>query len=602
LTRFSNPCHSLPTDSSVKVNSLRLPLYLAVLALISCAAYAQPGVDNATVNGTLSPSQSFLVFPGATTSIATVFQDNGAGVTFAFLTFEVWPSPSFTCKIGVQLGSPLNQSVVYLHDDGGNSEAGMTVGSGQSESNSKCSLFAAGSSVTQSGIFYTVTVSVVFNAPYNGIKYIYGDAYDRNGVSSGWYVPNAAFTVSSQDFAPQSISVAPSGGSSLPGDIKQFQVTIHDLNGIFTVWHLEFMLSAEGSGWQPGYTFQPTQRCKVVAEASANLIWVENDSENGLSPPGFGNFGGSNPSSISSNRCTLYPSLSSAVYPDIDTGVFTFAVSFNPAFTGLMQDHMYIADNTGLDHWDTQAEGTWTWNVQGGAPTPTIGSLSTSSALVGACTSTFILGSGLSGNPQISSTDPNITFTVNSISDSQLGVTLCINSGDTDGDTLLFVTSFAQQSAGTRLTKQIPGSISVISSRILSTVEATAIGCRSSEYGVLINIKYQVNDRAGRNIAAAGMIPVEKVTQYVVNGVLFGDPQPTFTNFTNNIPTDQAGSFLDTPFGQCGTGAFISSDIQEIAIQIGASRYSVRTNNWQYRSSSPATGSVSNGGDINLAR
>ena len=332
---------------------------------LACSAYAQPGINSASVNGVTSPSTSMYIYPGSTTSISSVFQDNGAGLSYAFYTFDVWPSPSYACKVGVQIGSPLNQSLVYLHDDNGNELAGMTVGANQSESNSKCQVFAAGSSVTQSGSQYTVTVSVIFNDPYNGTKYVYVNGYDRNMVSSGWYCPNAAFTVYSTDYAPQAISVSPASGSSQVGQIQTFQVTIHDTNGAFTMWHLEFMLAPEGGGWQPGYNFQPTQRCKVVAEASADLIWVESDTENGMSPPGYGSFGASSPASISSNRCTLYPSMTSEVYTDIDTAVITFAVSFSSNLTGQLQDHMYIADNLGLDHWDTQSDGTWNWNVSG---------------------------------------------------------------------------------------------------------------------------------------------------------------------------------------------------------------------------------------------
>jgi hypothetical protein len=68
--------------------------------------------------------------------------------------------------------------------------------------------------------------------------------------------------------------------------------------------------------------------------------------------------------------------MSSEVYTDIDTAVITFAVSFSSSFTGMMQDHMYIVDNLGMDHRDTQSDGTWTWNV-GTYPLLTISGMST---------------------------------------------------------------------------------------------------------------------------------------------------------------------------------------------------------------------------------
>ncbi len=91
--------------------------------MLSCAwgvavAYAQPGIDNASINGIQSPNGNYISL-GQVNSISTVFQDDGAGMQYAFFTFEVWPDPQYSCKVGMYMGSPLNQSMVFLHDDNG---------------------------------------------------------------------------------------------------------------------------------------------------------------------------------------------------------------------------------------------------------------------------------------------------------------------------------------------------------------------------------------------------------------------------------------------------------------------------------------------------
>jgi hypothetical protein len=443
---------------------------------------------------------------------------------------------------------------------------------------------------------------VIFNDPYNGVKYIYVDGYDNNGVNSGLYCPNSAFVVNSTDYAPESISVSPGSGSAPAGQIQTFQVKIHDVNGVQTMWHLEFMFTSQQGGWQYGYAFQPTQRCKVVAEASANLIWVEDDVENGMAPPGFANFGASSPASISSNRCTLYPSMSSQIYTDIDTEVITFAVSFAPTFTGAMYDHMYIVDNLGMDHWDNQSDGTWSWEIA----SPMVTGMSPAQGLVGDCTNTNY-GSGLSGNPQVSSDDPYISFTLNSFTDSQLNVTFCIDPTDTDGNANLNITSFGQQYIPLQqpkpiISKQIPKSLSLISAAVLPYTDPLAAQCPPSLYGFPAKIVYQVLDGSGKPIRSSNMLPVEKLTQYIVNFVLQGDVEPNWFNFTRGAKTDQNGTFADVPFGNCATGQFIASDIQQIAMQIGIQTWPVRTNNWQYRSQAPGTGSTTNNADITVTK
>ena len=78
----------------------------------------------------------------------------------------------------------------------------------------------------------------------------------------------------------------------------------------------------------------------------------------------------------------------------------------------------------------------------------------------------------------------------------------------------------------------------------------------SPNYGIMVDIEYQVLDQNGVPIASANMTPHEK-------GTLFsGTPYdnnigPTgFKNSTKNTAAD--GTFHDVPFGVCANGTFSS--------------------------------------------
>ncbi len=192
---------------------MRIGILSAILCGAASLLLGQPNIDTSatTVNGVLTPA-GMPINPNQNTSVTAVFQDRGAGLSYAFFTFETYPSASYSCKIGVQIGSPVSTSNIYLHDDNGTSLGPMWFGSGFQESNSKCSLNVTGSNVTLSGGQYTVTVNVVFKDPYNGVKYTWLDAYDTNGMATDWIYGNANFTIPTQDFAPQTVSVSPSVG------------------------------------------------------------------------------------------------------------------------------------------------------------------------------------------------------------------------------------------------------------------------------------------------------------------------------------------------------------------------------------------------------
>jgi hypothetical protein len=205
---------------------MRVSFMSAMLLITASGLLAQPNINTAStsVNGVVAPQGGMQIAPNQATSVTAVFQNQGAGLEYAFFTFETWPSPSYSCKIGVQIGSPVSTSNIFLHDDSGSSLGPMWFGGNQQESNSKCPLSTAGSNVTvtPNGSQYTVTVNVTFKDPFNGVKYVWLNGYDTNLAATGWVYGNAAFTIQSQDYAPQTVSVSPGSGSNQFGNTQMF--------------------------------------------------------------------------------------------------------------------------------------------------------------------------------------------------------------------------------------------------------------------------------------------------------------------------------------------------------------------------------------------
>ncbi len=73
-----------------------------------------------------------------------------------------------------------------------------------------------------------------------------------------------------------------------------------------------------------------------------------------------------------------------------------------------------------------------------------------------------------------------------------------------------------------------------------------------------------------------------------MNGISYGDPEPKWVDVgPSSYPgtskyADSNGQFWDAPMGDCANVAFSASWTQPISILVGSSRYTVRTNKWQW--------------------
>lgn len=116
-------------------------------------------------------------------SFTAAFSDtSGAGdILQAHLLFNLGLNGTNACWLIYYSGS------FYLMNDGQTAwEGPLAPNSGGSFSNSQCTLFGTGSSITRSGNTFSMTVTVTFNANFWGTMASFMNAGSEEGDSSGW--------------------------------------------------------------------------------------------------------------------------------------------------------------------------------------------------------------------------------------------------------------------------------------------------------------------------------------------------------------------------------------------------------------------------------
>lgn len=78
---------------------MRIGILSAILFGAASLLFGQPNINTSatTVNGVLTPS-NMQINPSQGTSITAVFQDRGAGLSYAFFTFETYPRQTIVAK------------------------------------------------------------------------------------------------------------------------------------------------------------------------------------------------------------------------------------------------------------------------------------------------------------------------------------------------------------------------------------------------------------------------------------------------------------------------------------------------------------------------
>jgi hypothetical protein len=147
---------------------------------------------------------------------------------------------------------------------------------------------------------------------------------------------------------------------------------------------------------------------------------------------------------------------------------------------------------------------------------------------------------------------------------------------------------------------QIPTSLKVLSATVLPTGTTTNSGCTpTTDYGIELDIKYQILDQAGKPIFQSGMTPYESV-QHADGSTSYNPVGPT-QNSNSSATTASDGTFHDVPFGACSAGTFSGANILQI-IYIGPTTYKVRQNSFTIGSTGAGHGSITNSNDVTASR
>jgi hypothetical protein len=138
----------------------------------------------------------------------------------------------------------------------------------------------------------------------------------------------------------------------------------------------------------------------------------------------------------------------------------------------------------------------------------------------------------------------------------------------------------------------------------LTTPSLLSRATRQANYGIMVDIEYQVWDQNHNEIQSGAMIPYETGTMFG-GGNLNGDIGPVPGYPTSSKTTSPTGTFYDVPFGGCANGAFSQFTAQQNITMVmpnGSSSPVVRSQTFTLTGKSAGHGTLTNGSDISATR
>jgi hypothetical protein len=147
----------------------------------------------------------------------------------------------------------------------------------------------------------------------------------------------------------------------------------------------------------------------------------------------------------------------------------------------------------------------------------------------------------------------------------------------------------------------VPTSLKVLSVTVLPTGTTGNSGCTpaTGDYGIALDIQYQVLDQAGSAILKSGMVPKEALQG--VGGPMGPKNIGPSGNSNNTGVTASDGTFHDAPFSMCSMAPFSNANILQI-IYIDSLSQKVRQNSFYGSSSASGHGTITNGSDVSTSR
>jgi RHS repeat-associated protein len=152
---------------------------------------------------------------------------------------------------------------------------------------------------------------------------------------------------------------------------------------------------------------------------------------------------------------------------------------------------------------------------------------------------------------------------------------------------------FAQQPPSAAKPR-VPTSIRVWAASVATPCSSTNKG----SFGLQLSITYQILGDDGQSFQQAGLVPLEKLTNFKLNGIDSGTDWTEFKPLGK--PTNASGQFTDQPYGLCATSKTTVTATQAIAVVFGGVQYTIRVNNLIFQATGRNQGIVSNGVDVRI--
>ncbi len=287
------------------------------------------------------PPKMISVSPASSTGASKTFtfiassNTSFAAIASVALLFNTSASAPNACYLVYNQG----QNTIALASNAGTTFPSALAGSSTVLSNSQCSVPASQVTAVGSGQLLTITATINFAGPFDGLKNIYMMGQDTAGVTGTWQTMGT-FRVVATPAAPTA-SVSPSSGSGMTGT---FQFTFSDANGPSDLTTLLFLVN---SG------LNPFNSCYFAYDKANNVLALANDAATAWVLHSASQIG-----TLENSQCRIQLSTTTVLVNDTSI-VLTLPITFLPGYAGAKNVYLYAGDSTGRTNGFSQM-GTWT--------------------------------------------------------------------------------------------------------------------------------------------------------------------------------------------------------------------------------------------------
>jgi hypothetical protein len=255
------------------------------------------------------------------------YSDTGgaAALTTVSLLLNTGASTSSACYVGYNSAT----NVISLADDLPSNGSVTVVPGGGSQQNSQCIVNGAGTSASISGSTLTLTVSLAFQPGFSGGKTAYLYAADA-GANTGW-ISRGTWTVTIPPSQPSVDSVAPNAGL---GVSQAFTFVFSDTQNASNLTGMAMLFAANAS---------VTNACYIVYDRNQGTVQLAWDSALGSDSKPL-----SSAAVLGNSQCAV--GAASAAFSGL-SNIFTVAVTFKGAFSGVKSIYMFAAEASSNTGW-----------------------------------------------------------------------------------------------------------------------------------------------------------------------------------------------------------------------------------------------------------